>query len=144
MPIFVDTNVLVYARDAAEGEKRLRAQDWLRALWVSRSGRLSAQVLNEYYVTVTRKMHPSAPAADVQAEIRELLAWNPIPTDDAVIAAAWEVEERFGFSYWDALIVAAARLSACDCLLTEDLSDGQQLAGITVVNPFLHQPDAVV
>lgn len=140
MPTFVDTNVFVYARDAAEGEKRLRSQEWLRSLWVSRNGRVSAQVLNEYYVTVTQKMRPATPAADAQAEIRDLLSWSPIAINAAVIAAAWNVEARFGFSYWDALIVAAAQVVGCEYLLTEDLSDGQELGSMTVINPFLHEP----
>lgn len=144
MSFFVDTNVLVYARDAGEDDKRRRAQEWIAALWASRRGRTGVQVLNEFYVTVTRRMRPPAPALGVQAEIRELLRWDPIDMDSAIIETAWAVQERFGFSYWDSLIVAAAQIAGCDYLLTEDLSDGQELGSVTVVDPFAHEPASLI
>jgi predicted nucleic acid-binding protein len=144
VPVFVDTNVLVYARDAGETVKQPKARAWLEHLWRTRSGRLSQQVLSEFYVTVTRKLDPGLPPADARAEVRDLSAWRPIAIDTDVIEAAWALEDADSLSFWDALIVAAAAATRCDVLLSEDLSDGQTYDGVTVFSPFTHQPGAVV
>lgn len=141
MTIFTDTNVLVYARDAGEPEKQPMAREWIDCLWETGQGRLSVQVLNEYYVTVTRKLKPGMSLGDAQADIDDLMRWKPVSTTAALVKRAWEVEARFGMQYWDALIVAAAQQIGCRHLLTEDLQDGQELDGVVVVNPFTHQPD---
>ena len=141
MTAFVDTNVLVYARDASEPGKQPVAREWIDRLWRTRQGRLSVQVLNEYYVMVTRKLHPGMSIEDAQADIRDLMSWSPMPVDAALLNRAWAVERRFGVQYWDALIVASAQRSGCRHLLTEDLQDGQDLDGVLVMNPFTHQPD---
>lgn len=107
-------------------------------------GRLSTQVLNEYYVTVTRKLDPGMSREDTQADIRDLMSWNPLSVDAVLLNPAWAVESRFGLQYWDALIVASAHQSGCQYLLTEDLQDGQELDGVQVVNPFLHQPQSLL
>ncbi len=140
MPVFVDTNVLVYARDASEPEKQLRARDWLAALWETREGRLSFQVLREYYVTVTRKLRPGLTPGEAQSDVRDLLAWAPTRLDRTVLEDAWAVERRYGLSVWDALIVAAARAAGCTHLLTEALAHGQDLDGVRIVNPFVQEP----
>lgn len=144
MAVFVDTNVLVYARDASEPAKQQRAADWVSALWASRSGRISVQVLNEYYVTVTRKLVPGMPPVDARADVADLLAWRPVLVDADVVTAAFAVADRFGLSHWDALIVAAAQAAGCDHLLTEDLQDGQRLGDVTVVDPFEHHPETLI
>ncbi len=143
MTVFVDTNVLVYSRDATEPNKRARAIAWLQALWRSGSGRVSFQVLQEYYVTVTTKLRALMPRADARADVRDLLAWRPIGIDERILADAWEVQDRFRLSFWDALIVAFAQASGSDRLLTEDLSDGQALDGLIVVDPFRHEPGSL-
>ena len=143
MPVFVDTNVLVYARDAGQAEKQRQAIAWMTAVWGSRQGRLSFQVLDEYYVTVTRKLKPGLPHDEARQDVRDLLSWRPIAIDEQVVAGAWMVEDRYGFSFWDALVVAAAQVTGCDVLLTEDLSHGQRLDGLAVVNPFLTEPSEV-
>jgi predicted nucleic acid-binding protein len=140
VPVFVDTNVLVYARDATEGEKRAGASAWLTHLWENRTGRLNYQVLEEYYVTVTRKLRPGLAPADARADVRDLLAWGPLPLDAEVLESAWRLESRWDLSFWDAAIVAAARASGCEHLLTEVLTDGQTMGGVTVLNPFVHAP----
>ena len=144
MPVFVDTNVLVYARDASEPDKQPRALDWIKALWESREGRVSSQILQEYYVAVTRKLRPGLPAAAARADVRNLLAWQPFAIDAETLEAAWQLEDRYRLSTWDALVVAAARLGGCEYLLTEDLQDGQDLGGVEVVNPFSREPAAVL
>lgn len=141
--VFVDTNVLVYGRDSTDPAKNVRALEWLGALWSSRSGRLSWQVLQEYYVTVTRKLDPPRRVGDARDDIASLVVWRPIPVDLPTIDAAWAVEDRFGLSWWDSLIVATAQQGGCRYLLTEDLQDEQAFAGLTVLDPFRHDPAEV-
>jgi predicted nucleic acid-binding protein len=138
--VFADTNVLVYARDAGQAEKHARAAAWMRYLWTTRSGRLSPQVLQEFYLTVTTKLRPGMTKADARREVRDLFAWRPAVLGLPEIEGAWVAQDRFGLSWWDALIVSAARVARCRVLLTEDLQDGQELDELRVVNPFTHEP----
>lgn len=142
MPAFVDTNVLVYARDETAGAKQARARGWLEHLWRRRTGRLSYQVLQEFYVTVTTKLTPGLAPAEARADVRSLQAWRPVAVDERMIEGAWTVQDHHQLSFWDALIVSAAQATGCALLLTEDLADGQLFAGVRVVDPFLHVPDA--
>jgi len=135
-PEFVDTNVLVYAYDATEGPKHAAAHDLLDRLWHERTGRTSLQVLQEFYVTVTRAKRPVLAPRDAREVVRGLLTWKPVLPDGALILAAWELQDRCSLSWWDSLVVAAARRSGAATLLTEDLQDGQDFGGIVVVNPF--------
>jgi predicted nucleic acid-binding protein len=141
---FVDTNLLVYSRDASEPAKQPRARVWLTHLWTTRGGRLSVQVLSEYFVTVTSKLKPGLPPDEAWDDVERLFAWKPHPIDTALLRKGRNAQTRFGFAWWDALIVGAAQIGGCRFLLTEDLQDGQDLDGVTVVNPFLHAPDSVV
>ena len=143
-PVFVDTNVLVYARDRSEEAKQQRAFLWLSALWESRKGRLSFQVLHEYYVNVTQKLAPGLKREHARADVRALMAWRPIQLGAAVLDGAWAVEQRYGLSFWDSLIVSAAQLANCEYLLTEDLQEGQSLNGVRVLNPFQQDPKAIL
>lgn len=136
MPVFVDTNVLVYARDASEPEKQPQAAAWIDHLWRTRTARVSFQVLQEYYATTTRKLKPGLTPEQARADVRDLLAWRPVSAGAELLEAGWAVEDRFGLSCWDALIVAAARIAGCDYLLTEDLQHGVELEGLRVVSPF--------
>ncbi len=140
MITFVDTNVIVYARDLRDGQKQARAEAWISSLWRSRTGRISEQVLNEFYVTVTQKLSPGLNRADARADVVALQAWNPVALDAPIRERAWQVQDRYGLSYWDSLIVSAAQASGCERLLTEDLQGGQDLKGLVVVNPFDHEP----
>ncbi|MCZ6507973.1 MAG: PIN domain-containing protein [Acidobacteria bacterium] len=142
--VFVDTNVLVYSRDASEAEKQPLASAWLLRLWESRRGRLSVQVLNEFYVTVTRKLDPGMSAEQARADVRDLRSWEPIDLDTALIETAWSVQDRFVVSFWDSLIVAAAQTTQCRYLLTEDLQEGQLFSGVEVVNPFRRPPSELL
>lgn len=133
-PIFVDSNVLIYAVDEANPKKHEAAKVWRAELWKSRRGRVSFQVLQEFYANVTRKW----PAAreQAQAEIRNLLTWRPVVVDEQILENSWRIQDRYHISFWDALIVAAARAASCQYLLTEDLHADQDLDGVVVVNPF--------
>jgi predicted nucleic acid-binding protein len=136
VPVFVDTNVLVYARDASEPEKQPQAAAWIDHLWRTRTGRVSFQVLQEYYAVTTRKLEPGLTPEQARADVRDLLAWRPVLVGTDLLEAGWSVEDRFRLSCWDALIVAAARTAGCEYLLTEDLQHGAELEGLRVVSPF--------
>jgi predicted nucleic acid-binding protein len=132
---FVDTNVLVYAHDIDARAKHDSARAALRVLWNEGSGVVSPQVLQEFYVTVTRKIPtplPKKSARDVVA------AYTPWCIDVTVreIDVAFRIEDEAKISFWDALIVAAAATSGATKLLSEDLNAGQTIAGILVENPF--------
>jgi predicted nucleic acid-binding protein len=132
---FVDTNVLVYAVDDSEPQKR----DIARSVLSSGSyGELvlSTQVLSEYYVTVTRKL--AQPMSDVQAaEALDWLSLNPtVSVDTKLVKSAVEISRSARLSYWDGLVVAAAANAGCERLLTEDLNDGQEIGSVRVENPF--------
>ena len=137
-PVFVDSNVLVYAFDEANPVKQRAAQNWRAVLWRSRLGRVSFQVFSEFYVNVLRVRKNAAQEA--RDEIRDLLAWRPIQIDAALLEGGWAVQDRYKLSYWDGLIVAAAKASSCRYLLSEDLQTGQDFDGVIVVNPFLTNP----
>ena len=143
-PVFVDSNVLVYHRDASEEEKQPKAEAWVRALWKTRTGRISHQVLHEYYVNVTGKLKPGLSAEEAQQDVRNLMAWKPLALDWPILEAAFAVEKRFGLSFWDALIVAAAQRAECAYLLSEDLQAGKDLDGVVVVDPFELEPDKIL
>jgi len=142
--VFVDTNVLVYARDAGEPAKQPVAAEWMSQLWSNRRGRVSVQVLNEYFVTVTLKLKPGLPCETAWGDVTDLFAWKPVPTDTALLSGTRAIHEQHGLSWWDAQIVAAARLAGCRRLLTEDLQDGLEVDGVIVVNPFVHRVDEVL
>ena len=141
--VFVDTNVLLYSEDGADKAKQARAIDWLQALWTKRCGRTSTQVLNEFYANATKKLKPAMPAGDARAEVRRYQRWQPWVLDHATVETAWAVESRFGFSYWDSLIVAAAKAQGCRYLLTEDLQHEQIIDSVQILNPFLVGPDVL-
>lgn len=140
-PVFVDTNVLIYALDPADPAKQHSAALWRADLWKSRRGRTSFQVLEEFYVQATRKWPRGRHQA--RAEVRDLLTWRPVPVDASLIEQAWKVQDRYRLSFWDSLIVAAARTTSCRYLLTEDLQPNQNLDGVQVINPFLVAPQSL-
>lgn len=139
-PVFVDTNVLVYLRDSRDPERQRRAAEWLGYLWESRLGRVSVQVLHEYYVTVTAKLDPGLPTEEAREDILALGSWSPLTLTIELAEKAWDAQARWGFSFWDSLIVASAQTQRCGTLLTEDLSHGQDLNGLRVVSPFVETP----
>ncbi len=135
-PVFVDTNVFVYARDASEPTKQRRAAAWLGLLWQHRLGRTSMQVLSEFYVTVTRKLQPGLRHEDAWDDVDALLAWQPQNLDEAVMRRARAVEQRYRLSWWDSLVVGAAQFQGCELILTEDLQDGAMYGTVTARSPF--------
>lgn len=134
---FVDTNVLVYVRDRSEPEKCARAKEWLEKLWRDKTGRVSTQVFNEYYVTVTRKLSPGLSQQKARADIQDLSIWEPTPISYELIESVWKLEEQFSLSWWDSLIVAAAIQEQTSYLLSEDLQNGLQIESVKIINPFI-------
>ncbi|MDR3360131.1 MAG: PIN domain-containing protein [Bifidobacteriaceae bacterium] len=133
---FVDTNVLVYAYDLGAGERHERARQLVDELAVGRQGAVSVQVLQEFYVTITRKAAVPVASAVARQRVAALNLW-PVhaPAGGDVVAAA-ELAERWQVSFWDAMILQSASQLGCATLWTEDLNDGQTVDGVMIRNPF--------
>jgi predicted nucleic acid-binding protein len=135
--VFVDTNILVYAYDADAGVKRDRAVEKLRQLWESETGRVSVQVLQEFYVNVTRKLTTTVARSTAREVVSAYGAWVREPTTAETVLRATDIADLAQISFWDALIVAAAEQAGATQLLSEDLNEGQAIAGIKVINPLV-------
>ena len=131
---FFDTNVLVYADDKAAPAKQRRALDLVAGHRRAGTGVVSLQILQEYFVTVTRKLQVDARIARRKVE---LLAEFDVATPDvADILAAIDLTRLHGFSFWGALVLRSAKQAGCGVLLTEDLQDAREIDGVRIVNPF--------
>ncbi len=139
--VFVDTNILIYSEDSADMAKRDVALLWLGVLWESGIGRLSSQVLNEFYINVTRKLKPPMPQITARDEVRRYAAWQPWPVDQSTIESAFGIETRYGLNYWDALVIAAAQHLGCRIVLSEDMAHGETYGNVQVINPFVSSLD---
>ena len=134
---FVDTNVLVYAHDVTAGDKHTRARALVEALWDTREGCLSVQVLQEFFVTTTRKISKPLEAPAAARIIDDLAHWHvhvPVASD---VLAAIDIHQRTGAPFWDAMILRSANELGCETLHSEDLNPGQVYEGVHVGNPFL-------
>lgn len=136
MPSFVDTNVLVYAEDRDAGRKHEMARELIVNLWNDRDGVVSVQVLQEFYVTVTRKMRRAMSPARALVIVREYLTWTVVENTGSLLLGAVELQQKAKLSFWDALVVQAASEAGCDRLYSEDLSHGQRFGSLVVTNPF--------
>jgi len=141
---FVDTNLLVYARDSSEETKQPVAMAWLAELWKRQTGRTSVQVLNEYYVTVTRKLNPGLHVNQARSDVRALTVWSPIAIGSRLIEATWEIEEETHYAWWDALVVTSALYLGCRYLLSEDMQHGHSIGALTIINPFSTSVDELL
>jgi predicted nucleic acid-binding protein len=136
-PVFVDTDVLICARDPRDAMKRASASEWMRFLWNQERGRTSIQVLNEYYDTITRRFQPAVKREDAWDDVQHYVSsWNPQPLDAEVLECAREIETRHQLNWWPCLVVAAAQVQHCVLLLTEQLPDGAEYGGVIVRSPF--------
>jgi predicted nucleic acid-binding protein len=138
--VFVDTNILAYAHDASETARQPAARGVLAELWRSRTGALSTQVLQEFYVVTTRKYDPPMPRREARDLVDAYSHWQLVQIDVALIISASQLEERHTLSFWDALIVEAARRAGATRLVTEDLQTGRRIAGVLIDNPFTSAP----
>jgi predicted nucleic acid-binding protein len=132
---FVDTNILLYAVSRTPEERAKR--DIASALLAAGDLGLSVQVLQEFYVQATRVTRDDALTHEQASDLVKAFGRFPVQeTTKALVHAAIGTKDRFGLSYWDAAIIEAARTLGCAEVLSEDLSDGQDYAGVVVVNPF--------
>jgi predicted nucleic acid-binding protein len=135
---FVDSNLLLYFVDPTEREKRARATEWLEALWAAGAGRLSWQVLNEFYWNAVKKMRLRP--AKAREIVEDLSHWSPVSNSLGVVQDAWRWMDTAQVAYWDALILAAARRAGSRYLLSEDFQAGRRYEDVEVLNPFEHAP----
>jgi len=132
---FIDTNVLMYAHDVSAGAKHQIAETVLRELWSERAGVLSVQVLQEFYVNVTRKIPVPLSKEAARQVVSNYEIWCT-ETTSAEVSAAFRIEDESRIGFWDALIVSSAAKSGATRLLSEDFNAGQRIAGIVIENPF--------
>jgi predicted nucleic acid-binding protein len=134
---FVDTNVLIYAHDVDAEKKHQIAKTVLDELWSERAGVLSVQVLQEFYVNVTRKIPTPLSKASARLVVNSYFIWCT-ETSSSEISTAFRIEDESGIGFWDALIISSAAKSGAARILSEDLNDGQRIAGIRIENPFVN------
>lgn len=133
---FCDTNVFVYAYDLTAGDKRVRALRLVERLWDSGEGVVSVQVLQELFVTLTRRASPPLDPATARRIVGDLATWRVVEPSAPDVLDASDAAARWRISFWDAMIVTAAQKAGAEVLWSEDLNDGQTYDGPTVRNPF--------
>jgi predicted nucleic acid-binding protein len=136
---FIDTNVLIYAHDSDANAKHTAAKSILRELWNQRNGVLSPQVLQEFYVNVTKKIPHPLSKKSARLVVTTYAIWC-VETTSAEVANAFRIEDESRIGFWDALIVASAVKSGASRILSEDLNAGQMIAGVRIENPFIQRP----
>ncbi|MHB1244078.1 MAG: PIN domain-containing protein [Gaiellaceae bacterium] len=134
--VFVDSSVLVYAHDGHGGAKRERALELLDRLWVERTGCVSIQVLQEFFVTVTRKLPAPVDSGSARAAVEDFTRWTLHEPAAEDVVAAIELHEQARIAFWDAMIVHSASVLSCEVIYTEDLNAGQRYDGVLAVDPF--------
>ena len=134
--VFVDTNILVYAYDTDAGKKHGIALNIMKDLWHSGLGTISTQILQEFFVTLTKKIAAPLDISVVRETIRRLAKWDVLLIDVDAIISATELQETYKYSFWDSLIIASAMAGGAKTILSEDLADGQTIQGVTIKNPF--------
>lgn len=135
--LFIDTNILVYAYDSHEPDKQRTAQRLIKNAVVHESGVISAQVLNEFYVTVTKRIKTPLSTEEAKQIIHLFGVLETVDIDYMLVKRAIDTHEHYQVGYWDALIIAAAERAGCRSVVTEDLNDGQVYHGLIVENPFV-------
>jgi len=133
---FLDTNVLVYAYDTGSPGKQDVARTLLREAFRNGNAVVSAQVLGEFFVTVTRRIPDPLTVGEAQEAVSALQGLPVVDVDGAMVDRAIDTLRQYQISYWDALILAAAERAECEAVLSEDLSAGQMYHGVRVGNPF--------
>ncbi|MCL6642818.1 MAG: PIN domain-containing protein [Candidatus Bipolaricaulota bacterium] len=135
---FVDTNILVYAYNADEKEKHAQAAALLQELWDRKTGVLSLQVLQEFYVTVTQKIEKPISSQQARKIVADsIAAWEIVEPTTETLLLAIEIRDKYQLHFWDAMIFAAAREAGAKVVYTEDFQHGREIEGIRFVNPFV-------
>lgn len=133
---FIDTNILVYAFDRSAGQKHTIAAQLVREFWQNETGRLSIQVLQEFVITVTRKVANPLDLQTVRQIVADLAQWRVHSPEVSNLLQALDLQERYRLSFWDAMILQSAACMGCKQLLSEDLNHGQAYGDVYVINPF--------
>jgi predicted nucleic acid-binding protein len=133
--VFFDTNILVYFHDTREPDKQRVAEQLLRTHLADRRLVLSTQVLQEFFVTVTQKLR-AVPAAQAKALISDYSKTHVVTVNPGHILDAIDLQERYQLSFWDGLILAAAKSAGAAVLCSEDFAHGEAYDGVRVENPF--------
>ena len=134
--VFLDTNIIIYAYDVTAGRKYETAGDLCANMWEKGTGVISTQVLQEFFVTVTRKIPTPLDTATAKEIVRDLLTWTVIVNDGTTILGAIDLHAKYGYSFWDSLIIQAALEGGAGTLFSEDLSPGQKINDLIITNPF--------
>ena len=143
VPVFVDTNILVYANDVrGDRAKHLLAGDLVRRIMADRSGFISLQVLQEYYAIATRKL--KIPPEVARERMTFYMTLDVVLLQPHDLLAAVDISRLYQLSIWDGLILRAALISGCRKLYSEDLQHGFRLEQLKVVNPFYEPPPLMV
>ncbi len=134
--VFLDTNIIIYAYDVSAGDKHEIARKIMVDLWDSGLGVISTQVLQEFFVNITQKIPKPLDKRLTKDILSDLLKWDVVVNDGESILDAVEILFKYGYSFWDSLIIEAAMRSGSEVLLSEDLTHGQKINGLTINNPF--------
>ena len=134
---FIDTNILVYAYDKDEKTKNTIAKKILIDCWEKKSGVISTQVIQEFYVTITAKISKKLSIDEARELIKDLLSWPIEQMTPHDIIDATTLQERYGYSFWDSLIIIIAQKSGAEVLYSEDLQNGQKFGDLIIKNPFV-------
>jgi predicted nucleic acid-binding protein len=133
--LLIDTNILIYALDPAEPEKRANSADLLRRTIANHTLALSPQNLNECYKILTLRRRLVPPDA-ARTYLTHLMPWCIAPLDARTTARAFAVQDEAGLEWWEALLVASALMAGCKLFISEDMQDGRVISGMRIVNPF--------
>ena len=134
--IFIDMNIIIYAYDKTSGNKHKIAGDILSDLWNSGIGVVSTQVLQEFFVNVVQKIPRPIDKKLSKEIVKDFLKWKVVINNGESILDAIDICEKYGYSFWDSMIIEAAFKGGAKVLISEDLQDGQVISGITIRNPF--------
>ncbi len=141
--VFVDTNVLLYTVDEKDMDKQAAARVWVRWCWDQQVGRISSQVLNEFYNNAITKFRAVMPVQQARSQVRNLRQWQPPHLDTYTVDGAWALQDRYQLSYWDALIISSAQQQGCSYVLSEGMQHLQRFETVQLVNPFKLSPDGL-
>jgi len=134
--VFLDTNIIVYAHDCSSGVKHSAAREIMDYLWENRKGVISVQVLQEFFVCVTKKIVKPLLIKNARIIIEYLFNWDVVVNDTYITLKAIDLQEKYRFSFWDSLVIQAAIQGQAHILLSEDLPDGQVVKDLKILNPF--------
>ena len=141
---FIDTNILLYAKDTSEHSKLRIANAWIKALMQRNLAVLSAQSLREYYSNMLRLDRRADAVRRLRAEMAALDEVVPDALRTDHLALAWELQDRHRVSFWDGLLLASALVAGCTVFLSEDMNGGQKIETLSIVNPFTTAPESVL